>query len=440
MQTNKINYEANFAKDHMTGRWTVRVKAYGEETFPPEGAVILATRRNGTKGWVVLGKQTGSDIGTQRYEIEKNARIAPDLEGKAIASKLRFSNPRRYNSWGYKSFQIILNEGKLSVKDFLYRGGRVKDLRWDLARHRCEIVDSLEDDASADSPRAVDESGEEIIEDTATETPEEAPEEAPEGPRPEVPVYETTDKDEVLPETFQRIWELGLVGQNILLVGPSGSGKTFLAAKLAEKLGRPFAAQSCSAGMSESQLAGWLLPIGDSGKFAYVPSAFVTAYETGGVFLFDEADAADENTLIFVNAALAGDSFYLPQRFENPCVKRHPDFVAVAAANTFGLGEMGLYTGRTQLDGATLDRFRAGVVFVDYNPKVERKLVDPEVLRWGKMIRRVIDRNNLERIMSTRVLLDFTVQKQRLGYSIEDMEASYFADWTPDERNLVAQA
>ena len=75
---------------------------------------------------------------------------------------------------------------------------------------------------------------------------------------------------EVLPDCFGRLMALASCGQNTLMVGPSGSGKTFLAAKIAEKLERKFGAQSCSAGMSEAQLAGWLLPVGESGKFDYV--------------------------------------------------------------------------------------------------------------------------------------------------------------------------
>ena len=123
--------------------------------------------------------------------------------------------------------------------------------------------------------------------------------------------------EEVLPDEFEKMVKLATLRQNIMMVGPSGSGKTFLAGKLAKALKLPFGSQSCSAGMSESQLAGWLLPVGETAQFTYVPSTFVNMYENGGVFLFDEMDAADENTLIFINAALANGSFHIPQRFNN---------------------------------------------------------------------------------------------------------------------------
>ena len=88
------------------------------------------------------------------------------------------------------------------------------------------------------------------------------------------------------------------------------------------------------------------------------------------------------------------------------------------------------------LDGATLDRFRAGVIELDYDARVERKLINPAVLKWGKKIRKAIADHKLQRIMSTRVMLDFSRQAEA-GFGQADWESSYFADWTPDERAKV---
>ena len=74
---------------------------------------------------------------------------------------------------------------------------------------------------------------------------------------------------------------------------------------------------------------------------------------------------------------------------------------------------------------------------VDYDKRVEGKLVDRQILDWGRNVRRVIKKNSLDRIMSTRVLIDFTKQKRELGYKLTEMSASYFADWTTDERALA---
>lgn len=233
--------------------------------------------------------------------------------------------------------------------------------------------------------------------------------------------------------SFDKTLKLASVRQNILIVGPAGCGKTKMAHQVADALNLPFGMISCSAGMSENQLTGWLLPTGDNGRFEYNPSGFVKAYENGGVFLLDEIDAADENTLLVINAALANGHMSIPQRTTNPIAMRHPDFVVIAAANTFGHGADMVYAGRNKLDGATLDRFRAGVVKMDYDTKMEISLVDPEVLDWCWDVRRIINQLRLRRVMSTRVMLDFTKQKQQLGMTLDDFRESYFSDWTKDE-------
>lgn len=238
----------------------------------------------------------------------------------------------------------------------------------------------------------------------------------------------------VRPE-FRDILVSAQCGLNILLVGPAGCGKTHLAHQVAEALGREFASISCTAGMSESALQGWMLP-GDGGSFEYVTSDFVRMYETGGVFLFDEVDAADPNTLLFINQALANGSFFLPQRKNKTRVERHPDFVCIAAANTFGTGANMTYAGRERLDESTLDRFRAGTVLLDYDTKFERSAVDPEVLAWGWSIRKRIGEARLSRVMSTRFLLDAT-KLVKAGRSLEQIKATYFTGWKADEKTKV---
>lgn len=238
----------------------------------------------------------------------------------------------------------------------------------------------------------------------------------------------------VRPE-FQDVLLDASCGLNILLVGPAGSGKTHLAHQVAESLGRGFASVSCTAGMSESVLSGWLLPV-DGGAFDYVESDFVRLYENGGVFLFDEVDAADPNTLLFINQALANGSFYLPQRKGRSLVKRHTDFVCIAAANTFGNGANGTYAGRERLDEAFLDRFRAGRHFVDYDTTFERAAVAPELLAWGWTVRKRITELRMQRVMSTRFLLDAT-KLLKAGASFDRIKSKFFLDWKSEDRAKV---
>ncbi len=232
---------------------------------------------------------------------------------------------------------------------------------------------------------------------------------------------------------FQRILRRAIAGKNQLLVGPAGCGKTHLAHQVAEALGRPFASVSCTAGMSESTLSGWLLPA-EGGEFQYVESDFVRLYEGGGVFLFDEVDAADPNTLLFINQALANGSFYLPQRKGCSQVKRHAEFVCIAAANTYGTGANMVYAGRERLDESTLDRFRAGLTVLDYDTEFERKAVEPELLAWGWAVRARIRESRLSRVLSTRFLLDAT-DLMRVGETFEEIKETFFTGWKADEKS-----
>ena len=111
--------------------------------------------------------------------------------------------------------------------------------------------------------------------------------------------------------------------------------------------------------------------------------------------------------------------------------------MCVAAANTLGLGASEMYTGRERLDAATLDRFRAGVVKVDYSAKVEEALVNSTILDIGREIRKVIKDNDLERIVSTRLLIDLTKQLDQLKWPMAKIWSFYFRDWTKEEADYL---
>ena len=250
------------------------------------------------------------------------------------------------------------------------------------------------------------------------------------------------DKEEreisgILPEYFGRMLQLARARKNILLVGGAGSGKTFIAAKLAEACNLDYASQSCSAGVSESAFTGRLLPLGLNGTFEYVISDFVRIYENGGVFLFDEFDAADSNVLVFLNQALANDHFFVSQRVGKTKIVKHKNFVAVAAANTFGSGGDIMYSARNILDAATLDRFKVGTIFVDYSEQIEKELIDSEILVWGQKVRAQINQHRLQKIMSTRFLNDATDMAQEADWSLQDIAESFFADWSPEEKAVL---
>ena len=193
--------------------------------------------------------------------------------------------------------------------------------------------------------------------------------------------------------------------------------------------------------MSEGQLLGRLLPVGDGGQFEYVRSEFVRCYEEGGVFLFDEIDAADSNTLLVLNAALANGRMALSNRPENPVANKHPDFVCIAAANTFGTGADRQYVGRSHLDESTLDRFRIGQIEMDYDAEVEATLCPDDALRTRLQgYRQAVQRNRMRRVVSSRFLRDAYVMKQA-GDTDAEIDAALFAGWSADEvRKMEVQS
>lgn len=242
----------------------------------------------------------------------------------------------------------------------------------------------------------------------------------------------------VLPDEFEKLLQLASQRIPIMLVGPAGCGKTYLAAKLAEALNLEYSDQSCSEGMSESVFNGLLLPVGKNGAFQHVSSPFMDRYETGGVMLLDEIDAGDANLFTYINKAIANDSYTVAQRFNKPTVKKSGDFVLIAAANTFGHGSDAMYCGRNQLDAATLDRFKVGLVCLDYSEKVEKTLAHDNTCLWAWKIRAKIREHKLRRVMSTRTIEQLGKMQRAYGWQREEWESAYFAGWPENERRLVA--
>lgn len=132
----------------------------------------------------------------------------------------------------------------------------------------------------------------------------------------------------------------------VFLPGPAGSGKTTAAMKVAEALAVPF--HHTGAVDTEYKLMGFI-----DAQGRIISPAFRKAYETGGVFLFDEIDASHPQALVAMNAALENGHCAFP----DGNVERHKDCIVIAAANTFGMGATHEYVGRNKLDAATVDRF-----------------------------------------------------------------------------------
>jgi hypothetical protein len=208
---------------------------------------------------------------------------------------------------------------------------------------------------------------------------------------------------EVLPSLLAQA-KIGMAGGNWpLMTGPTGCGKTVAAEQVAEALALRFEHVNCSEGMSETWLWGRQTPTG------FIPGGLWTCFKEGGVFLFDEADAANDNVWLSINTMLANGHAYNPISGES--VKRHKDFIAIAAANTNGKGGTGAYSGRSRLDGATLNRF--AMFAVHYSPSLERELCpDTALLEVLWSIRVKLEEKKSADVISTRDIKNAYLQSK----------------------------
>lgn len=229
---------------------------------------------------------------------------------------------------------------------------------------------------------------------------------------------------------FDKVLKLAASGVNVMLVGPAGCGKTYLAHQIAKALNLPFSSISGSAGASESQLLGRLLPTGEGGKFEYHESPFVRTYEGGGCFLFDEIDAFDPNMLLVVNQATANGGFTVEARTNKQYVARHEKTVMIASANTWGTGASAMYVGRSQLDAATLDRYY--IVPMDYDTVLEAQFGPADLVAWVHGIRAKAQTAGLRRVVSTR-MIQKGAAALGAGLKLAEVKADLLAGWSKDE-------
>lgn len=196
---------------------------------------------------------------------------------------------------------------------------------------------------------------------------------------------------------FQNLLTIVNANQPILMVGPAGTGKTHAAALAADALGLGFYAISVGSQTSKSDLVGYL-----DANHNYVRTQFREAYENGGVFLLDEADAGNSNVLILLNAALSNGRMAFPDGM----IQAHDDFRMIATANTFGYGASRQYVGRNQLDAATLDRFV--VLTWDIDEMVEAAMAGDQK-KWLAVVRavrkKVVDELDIRVVISPRATL-----------------------------------
>jgi MoxR-like ATPase len=248
-------------------------------------------------------------------------------------------------------------------------------------------------------------------------------------------------------------------GEQVMLVGGAGSGKTTASQWAAAALGRHFGAMSLAGGVSESSFSGWLLPIGEGGRFEYVPSEFVNNYSGAhgpALQLLDEYDRADAGVAVLANSALANGFFAVPQRYQAPMIPR-ADCLIVAGANTFGDGAGDAqYAAAQALDAATLDRFygmrwegddalERAILLGDAPPALwapahdwstmtqrARDAADRKAVEWVQNVRTAAREASVGRIVSIRMAQRF-LRALRAGIGAREAQRDLLAAWSDDE-------
>jgi MoxR-like ATPase len=219
------------------------------------------------------------------------------------------------------------------------------------------------------------------------------------------------------------------LGLNLFIVGPAGSGKTTAAMQVAESLARPYYEKTMGPNTSEWDIMGYKSPDG-----VYVPGALREPYETGGVLFLDELDNSNASVLTTINGALGNVHCQFPDKM----VKRHENFLCIAAGNTYGRGADRLYVGRQQLDAATLDRF--WVIDWNYDLKAELVWAGTDQTEWVKYVqdcRRVAEYNKMRVVISPRASIHGAIAL-RSGISRETVEASrLWAGMSADDKSRI---
>jgi cobaltochelatase CobS len=202
----------------------------------------------------------------------------------------------------------------------------------------------------------------------------------------------------ILPTILQIV---GKARKHVFMVGMAGTGKSTIGEQVAEALNLQFYPMSVGPTTSATDIRGYMNSTG-----VYVGTIFRTAFEHGGVFLFDEIDSGNPGIFTMINSALANGHMAFP---DGKIVKRHEDFRLLAAGNTFGNGPDRLYVGRQAMDAATKDRFMFVTVKVDEKLEeamcmatgVSAERVD-RVLKYTRALRANIDTHKMAVLCTPR--------------------------------------
>ena len=197
---------------------------------------------------------------------------------------------------------------------------------------------------------------------------------------------------------FERILKSIARRKTTWICGPTGSGKTTAAQMAATALNMDYTEISCGPETDQYELFGHITPDG-----RYIEGKIRSVFENGGILMLDEIDNSNPTALVSMNTALSNGGAMFPDGY----VKRHPDFVCIAGANTWGNGADRQYVGRSEIDAATISRFK--FIDFDYDETAERDWAGHDQKEWVDFIfqvRHAAFERGLEVIVSPRASIN----------------------------------
>lgn len=215
------------------------------------------------------------------------------------------------------------------------------------------------------------------------------------GMLPQVHIIKTPEVERkmqgIFHEKFGMVMNLVNADIPVFLTGSAGTGKNVICKQVSEALGLEF--YFSNAVTQEYKITGFIDANG-----TYHQTQFYEAFTKGGLFMLDEMDASIPEVLVILNAAIANRYFDFP----TGRVEAHKDFRLIAAGNTFGTGADIEYTGRYQLDAASLDRF--ALVNIDYSVAIERALAqeDMELVDFIEQFRKATNEAGIKHLATYR--------------------------------------
>ena len=197
---------------------------------------------------------------------------------------------------------------------------------------------------------------------------------------------------------FDRILKSVARRKHSWMCGPTGSGKTTAAQMAAKALGMEYTEVACGPETDQYELFGHITPDG-----RYVEGKIRSVFEHGGILMLDEIDNSNPSALVSMNTALSNGGAMFPDQY----VDKHPDFVCLAGANTWGNGADRQYVGRTEIDAATISRFK--FINFDYDETAERDWAGHDQKLWVDFVlsvRHAAFARGLEVIVSPRASIN----------------------------------